>query len=123
VKRVERVTERVREEVASLISQEMTDPRVEGAVVTRVRMTDDLGLARVYLRMMQGGDDLQRRNAMITALERASAGIRREVGRRVGLRTAPELRFHYDEGQDHAERVDALLAEIELERRSKDPER
>jgi ribosome-binding factor A len=41
------------------------------------------------------------------------------VGRRLGLRYAPELRFTYDEGVDHTSHIEKLLAEISEERRSR----
>jgi ribosome-binding factor A len=44
--------------------------------------------------------------------------LRREVTQRLRLRTAPELKFVYDDGSDRSTRVDELLAEIEAERRS-----
>jgi ribosome-binding factor A len=43
--------------------------------------------------------------------------LRREVTRRLSLRHAPTLTFHYDEGVEHMSRVEELLAEIERERR------
>ena len=42
VKRATRVAERVREELAGLVSRDVRDPRVRGAIVSRVVMTDDL---------------------------------------------------------------------------------
>jgi ribosome-binding factor A len=37
----------------------------------------------------------------------------------LGLRSAPELRFIYDDGLDNTTRVEELLAEIDAERRSR----
>jgi ribosome-binding factor A len=115
--RVRRVEESVREEVASLIADELKDPRAAGAIVTRVEMGGDLRMARIYVRLLEGGEDLGRRREVVDALRRAAGMMRREVTQRLGLRYAPELKFHYDEGVDHVSNVERLLAEIEAERK------
>jgi ribosome-binding factor A len=115
--RVRRVEESVREEVASLIADELKDPRAAGAIVTRVEMGADLRAARVHVRLLQGGEDLGRRREVVDALRRAAGMMRREVTQRLGLRYAPELKFHYDDGVDHVSNVERLLAEIEAERK------
>jgi ribosome-binding factor A len=117
--RVRRVAEGVREELASLIADEVRDPGATGAVITRVEMASDLKSARVYVRLLEGGDDPTRRATVIEALGRASGMLRREVTQRLRLRFAPQLRFLFDEGLDRTLRVEELLAEIEAEKRSR----
>jgi ribosome-binding factor A len=119
--RAKRVGESVRQEVATLLATEVKDPRVAGAVVTRVEMTGDLRSARVHVCLLEAGDSVVRRRALIGALGRASGLIRREITRRLGLRFAPELRFLYDDGADALTEVERLLAEITAERQSRKP--
>ena len=108
VKRATRVAERVREEMAWLLTTEVRDPRVKGVIVSRVEMTDDLKLARIYVRMLEGGDG----KVALKGLERTAIMLRREVSKRVGLRYAPELRFFYDDGLDKTTRIEELLEEV-----------
>jgi ribosome-binding factor A len=115
--RARRVAERVRVEVASLLGDEVKDPRAAGAIVTRVEMAADLRIARVHVRLLEGGDDAARRREVVDALRRASGMLRREVTQRLGLRYAPELKFQYDDGVDHVTNVERVLAEIEAERK------
>jgi ribosome-binding factor A len=117
--RVRRVERGVREELAAMLAGEIKDPGAAGAVVTRVEMTNDLRSARVHVRLLEQGDDPDRRRAVVAALGRASGLLRREVTQRLQLRHAPELRFFYDDGQDKSTRVEQLLAEIDAERRSR----
>jgi ribosome-binding factor A len=112
VKRSARVAARIREELATVLGRDVRDPRVSGVVVARVEMPDDLRSARVYVRMLEGGDDAARRAEALTGLARASSMLRREVAQRVGLRHAPDLRFYYDEAQEKVNRIETLLAEI-----------
>jgi ribosome-binding factor A len=117
--RVRRVEESVREEIASLISNDVRDPRAAGAIVTRVEMSADLRSGRVHVRLLEGGDDEGRRRDAVEALRRASGMLRREVTQRLRLRYAPELKFQYDDGVDHVTNVERVLAEIEAERKSR----
>lgn len=114
--RVRRVAEAVREELASLLANEVKDPGAVGAVVTRVEMANDLRSARIHVRLLENSDDEARRRGLTDALDRASGMLRRELTQRLGLRFAPSLRFLYDQGMDNVARVDQLLAEIEAER-------
>jgi ribosome-binding factor A len=119
--RVKRVAEGVREQIASLLTDAVKDPRAAGAIVTRVEMTADLRSARVHVRLLEGGDDAARRRAAVDTLRRASGMLRREVTHRLGLRYAPELKFEYDDGVDHVTNVERVLAEIEAERNQRPP--
>jgi len=117
--RVLRVAEAVRKELALLFAEDVKDPGAAGAVVTRVEMAKDLRSARIRVRLLEGGDDAERRRVLIAALGRATGMLRREVTQRLGLRSAPQMHFLYDEGPDDRMRVEHLLAEIEAERRSR----
>lgn len=115
--RVRRIGEGVREELAVLLGGEVKDPGAKGAIVTRVEMTNDLRNAKVFVRLLEGGDEQGNRKRLLDALGRAQGMLRREVTHRLSLRHAPELRFLYDEGLDHTVRVEQILAEIEAEKR------
>jgi ribosome-binding factor A len=104
-RRPERVAHLVQAKLAELLIREARDPRLREVTLTAVRMTPDLRSARVYFRVLGGGDisPIQR------ALERATPYLRGQVGRALGLRVTPELRFEFDSTPDQARRVDALL--------------
>ncbi len=114
VKRAVRVAARIKVELATLLTTEIRDPRIAGVVVSRVEMPDDLRGARVYVRLLEGGDAARRKEAL-TGLGRAAGMLRREIGLRVGLRFAPELRFYYDVGQEKVDRIEILLDEVKRE--------
>jgi ribosome-binding factor A len=116
--RPKRVGEGLRQELATLLGAEVRDPGAAGAVVTRVEVSDDLRIGRVMVRLLEGGDDPRRRRDLLAALRRAGGMLRREAARRLALRYAPELRFVYDDGLDARSRIEALLAEVEAERKN-----
>ncbi|HEY1957101.1 MAG TPA: 30S ribosome-binding factor RbfA [Polyangiaceae bacterium] len=116
-KRSVRVGEQLKVALANLLTREMSDPRLAGVIVSRVELTDDLGLLTAHVRMLSGGDDEKTRASTMRALERASSMIRRELGARVKMRVVPQVRFFYDAGQDRQARVEELLHEIATERK------
>ena len=121
VKRAIRVGERLRQELSTLIAREARDPRISGVVVARIHMPDDLRNARVFIRLLEGGDDVKRRAEALEGLTRAAGMLRREVTKRMKLRFAPALQFVYDEGQDKVTRIEELLAEVKADERSREP--
>jgi ribosome-binding factor A len=108
--RARRVGAQIREALTDLLSRDVSDPALEGLVVTAVTVSDDLGIARVRVRFLSRGDD-ERRSAL-DHLGRARKRLRHGVGRALRLKRVPELLFVYDSGVDHALRVEELLAEI-----------
>lgn len=114
VKRAARVAERMREEMAAAL-RSLRDPRIEGVLVSRVELTDDLQTAKVYVRRELGADDADARREMLRGLGAASGRLRRDVSQALGLRYAPTLRFFYDDAPDALTRVEELLREIKTD--------
>lgn len=118
VKRSARVSERLREELSALL-RGLSDPRVMGALVTRVEMPDDLQSAKVFVRRDLGPGDERDRQALVKGLTAASGKLRREAGNALGLRYSPTLKFFYDDAQDAVSRVEELLQEIKKDESGK----
>jgi ribosome-binding factor A len=106
-RRPERVAHRVQAELAQLLLRELHDPRLRDVYVTAVRMTPDLRTARIFVRTLAGPDAGA---PALAAFVRATPFIRGCLGRALGLRYVPELRFEYDTVIDSAARLEAVLA-------------
>ena len=76
-----------------MLSREVHDPGVGFVTLTRVQVSPDLQQARVFYTAL--GDDKSRANTA-RALERVSPFMRRQIGARLRLKRAPELRFVYE---------------------------
>lgn len=107
--RPDRIGDQIRAEISDLIARELHDPGLGFLTITRVRVTSDLQLARVYYTTL--GDQSARRNTE-QALHRASPFIRRQLGRRLRLRRVPEVEFVFDESIEQQDRIERLLREI-----------
>lgn len=106
--RTQRLSEALREELAELISYELSDPRVAAATVTSIDISPDKRHALVRVRVEEGADTKQ----TIAALEHAAPFLRHEVARRLELFRIPELHFEPDIATELGPRVDQLLKRI-----------
>src|SRR2546426_5517313 len=105
-RRPERVAHLVQAELARWLLREAGDPRLQQVAITGVRMSPDLRLARVYVRTLAGPEGGE---AALRALRRGASHMRAVLGRELGLRVTPELRFEDGTTPDQARRVDELL--------------
>jgi ribosome-binding factor A len=110
--RTVRLGEQIRQEVGDILAREVHDPGIGFLSLTRVRVTDDLQLARIYYTML--GDPAERKKTA-RALERALPFIRRALAGRIHVRRVPELAFEFDQSVAHQARVEELLEEIKRE--------
>jgi ribosome-binding factor A len=111
-RRAERIAERIRVELMDrLVRGIVRDPAAADCFVTAVRVTDDLRTARVWVRMLRADLTDDARTEAVAALNRAAGFLRRELAPHLKLKHQPELRFVWDEGEERAARIEALLAE------------
>src|SRR3954467_15354631 len=106
--RVRRHAERVRELVASVVRTQIKDPRLGMITITDARITGDLRDATVFYTVL---GDAAAQAGTAAALESANGLLRSTVGKALGLRHSPTLTFVLDDVQDHAKRIDELLAQ------------
>jgi ribosome-binding factor A len=107
--RTERVADLIRQELAQLIQLEVKDPRVGFVTITRLTLTRDLRIARVFV--TAPGDPSQQKESLL-GLAAAQGYLRRELAHRLRLRHAPVLEFRLDELTESEERIDELLRQI-----------
>ena len=95
-------------ELASIFQQESRN-LFGGALitVTIVRISPDLGFAKVYLSFFMAKD----KDALLKIIKSHNSKIRFELGRIVGkqLRIVPELQFYLDDSLDYAQNINDLL--------------
>lgn len=114
--RKERMSRIVRDVVAETIAHELNDPRMDAmTTVTRVEMSPDLMVARVFL-SVRGDDKVERR--VIGAVRHAAGFIQRRVAHELTVRSCPELRFDIDERIKGTARIMRLIED----NRSREPE-
>ena len=80
--------------------------------VTRVKVTPDLSLARIYWTTM--GDAAQRKQTA-KALSRAAGFVRHLLSVRLTLRRSPDVQFLFDRSVAAQDRVEQILYELKQE--------
>ncbi len=110
-RRLLRVADLLREQLAEIIRRNVHDPRVSDHdfTITRVEVSPDLAYARVGISSLMPEPD---RDALLAGLTRASGFIHRELMQRVRLKTVPSLTFEYDPGLAKSQRIADILNEL-----------
>jgi ribosome-binding factor A len=109
--RPEQVAETIRQVVAEALAHEVRDPRVARVTVTSVRVTGDLGHARVSVVLGEGADA----DRSMEGLASAAGFLRGRVAKALSTRVVPELEFVLDRGAEHAQRINEIFASLREE--------
>ena len=107
--RLQRIADRVRQELSEMLIREINDPRLKLIYLTDVKIDKELAYADIFVSAVEG---IERSKDVLTGLESASGFIRRTLASRMELRAFPRLRFHWDVTPENADRIEKKLAEI-----------
>lgn len=109
-RRVDRLADQIRAEVATLLAGELRDPRIGFCTVTRVDVTGDLSHARVMVSVL-GSPEAQQ--ATMDGLASAAGFLRHEMSHRLRLRRSPEVIFVLDHGPEEGLKIETLLNQLQ----------
>jgi ribosome-binding factor A len=109
--RVARMAEEMRQQIADILQNHLTDPRLSWVSVIRVDLSPDLRHAKVYVSAL-GSEAAQ--EASLRVLSRATSAVRAELARRVRLRKVPEILFRADHSIAYSVQMMTLLKELGL---------
>ena len=115
LRKLERSTALLREELTDILRSEVRDPRLHTVTVNAVRLSRDRRYARVYVNLPE--QEQEEEQAVLAALRRAAGFVRRCLAQRLSWYKAPEVSFHLDEGMKQGDRVLALFRDLESEER------
>ena len=105
--RSERVAQTVNRHLAMILRSEVSDPRVSSLTITEVQVTKDLRQAKIYVTDMANDDvDIAER---MSALDKATGFIRKELASRIDMRHCPILVFSYDNSIAHGAYMSKLI--------------
>lgn len=87
--------------------------------VTRVMMSPDLSVAKVYLSFL-----LANNQELFERINEAKKTIRRNLGNRIGksVRVIPELAFFMDESSAYAQHMDRVISDLDIPKASDEDE-
>jgi ribosome-binding factor A len=117
-KRSEKVADLIRKEIAEMILlKTIKDPRIGFLTITRVSVSNDCRMARIYFSVMGG---VEEQNRSLAGLNSAKGFVRKELGRRMRLRYTPEIIFQFDPSIEYAIHIDEVIHDLHGESKKDD---
>jgi len=110
--RSERVADQLHHIIAAACITDLNDPRLKGIEITKVRMTKDLRIARVYFHLRENG--WKEIKQAIKGLRSASGFLKQKVKEEMRFRYMPEFEFFYDESIDLEEKLQSIMTSEEF---------
>ena len=115
--RKEKVAQRIKEEISTIIHDKIKDPRIGFITITKVELTSDLRIAKIFYSIL--GDDEKKKEAK-DGLASATKYIRKLLGETVELRYTPEIAFRIDTSAEYNMHIGKIFDKIEKERLEKE---
>lgn len=118
-KRIDRINEEIQKELASLL-RTVKDPRVQDTMIsiTRVETTPDLRYTKVYVSFLQE----DHAKDALAGLKSAAGYLRRELGRNLQLRYAPQIVWEQDDSIVYGAKMLKLINSLEVSHDDADEE-
>lgn len=107
--RAQRVAQRIKEELSTMLLFDLSDPRLKGVFVSHVKVDRELAYANIFVSALEG---VERSEDILDGFNSASGYIRRQLAQAIDLRSFPHLRFNWDPVPENADRIDKLLASL-----------
>ncbi len=110
--RASRVGAEIQKLLSELLLRKVKDPRLKMVLITGIKMTPDLKLARVYYTATgqeRNSDDIR------DGLKSAGGFFKRSLARQLDLRYIPDLHFYHDDSFEYGDRIERLLKSVQVE--------
>ncbi len=106
--RTKRLSKEIRKDISDIIQKEVKDPRVKGTIITDVELSNDLRIAKVYISVFEQ----ERWTEVINGLNKSKGFIRKQLSRRIHVKSVPELRFHRDNSVNYGMHMDEVINRV-----------
>jgi ribosome-binding factor A len=103
--RIDRISAQMRRDLGELVHAAVREHSLPSVSVSDVEVTRDLAHAKVFVTAL----DPARAPEAMAALKELTKELRFQLGRKMRIRSLPELHFHYDDSVDRGERIEHLL--------------
>ena len=110
--RGDRVGGLIQQVVSDILRKDISDPRLELATISVVKMSYDLKSARIYFSVSGGKKRVEEASR---GFESAMGYIKRRLGNEIELRYMPKISFFYDESFDYGAYINKVLKSVNVE--------
>ena len=108
--RSEKVSGLIHKMLSEFLHKHVSDPRLERATITGVKMSSDLKIAKIYFTSY---GDKTGPEKIAEGFKSARGYMKRQLAAKLGLRYMPEFQFYYDDSLDRGSRIDNLLKSVQ----------
>jgi len=106
-RRTQRMASLIHSELARLLIEEVSDPRLREIVITEVELSPDLKSGHVFFAL-----GTAKPKEVSEGFQRATPFFRKKLGDNLALRFVPTLQFHVDEHGNSLTRLLHIFEEI-----------
>ena len=110
--RADRVGGEIQKVLSDLLLRKIKDPRLKMVLITGVKMTSDLKLARVYY-TVTGRE--AKPDDITAGLKSAGGYFKRSLAKQLNIRYIPALEFYHDDSFEYGDRINRLLKSVQGE--------
>jgi len=108
--RIKRLEEDLKRILSDIIRNELKDPGLSRMVtISNLTLTRDLKHAKIYLSIYGNEEEIKNTLAI---LEKSTGYLRKEIGKRIRIRYAPELHFELDKSIEYGIRITEIINKI-----------
>jgi len=106
--KAERIGSELQRQISYILMTEIKDEDIKFVTITDVKVTNDLGFAKVYFTVL----NKDRIKETEKALKGAAGFIRTKLCDLVDIRHMPELNFIYDESIEYGNKIEKIIEEL-----------
>ena len=106
--RIGRIQEEIKNSVRSFLLFEVEEVFVHRVTITKVIVTKDLSIARIYYQT----PELKQSKDIQEALNKLKGAVRKHLADTLSFKSLPKLEFFYDETEQELQRIDKLFSQL-----------
>jgi len=107
--RTEKVAEEIKHKLNTAMSKDLMELHLGLVTISKVRMTADLKMAKIYLTFLGNNYPVEK---CLDKINFRKKHIRYLLGRNLKLKYTPELNFYYDDTLEYADKIQKLLNDV-----------
>jgi ribosome-binding factor A len=104
--RSDRVADVLQKEICQLLLKEVKDPHLGFITITGVEVSRDLKQAKIFYTLLGSPDQAEESTR---ALRRITPFIKKQLGRKLHIRSIPDISFRYDHSLEYGTKIDHIL--------------
>jgi ribosome-binding factor A len=101
--RISRVALQIQQTLSTLIQLELKDPRIKLITVSKVKLSNDMNHAKIYISTLGDITNIQKTVEILNGA--ASGYLRHSLAKSLQLRVTPALRFYADESFIYSQKI------------------